>query len=91
MRHICDLRDGGALRDVRANVSGSQIRGRFVISVTTAPRGPGRFVLGSTSHRKLRLRFDGDLADAQELGPRLLVQVAPDLSHCGCAPGGPPG
>ena len=89
--HICDPRDGGALREVRTDVSGSQIRGRLVISVTTAPRGPGRFVLGATSNRKLRLRFDGDLADAQGFGPNLLVQVAPDVSQCGCASGGPPG
>ena len=32
-------------------MSGSQIRGRFVISVTTVPRGPGRFVFGATSSR----------------------------------------
>ena len=89
--HICDPRDGGALREVRTDVSGSQIRGRLVISVTTAPRGPGRFVLGATSNRKLRLRFDGDLADAQGFGPNLLVQVAPDVSQCGCASGEPPG
>ena len=91
MGHICDLHDGGALREVRTDVSGSQIRGRLVISVTTAPRGPGRFVLGATSNRKLRLRFDGDLADAQGFGPNLLVQVAPDVSQCGCASGEPPG
>ena len=42
---------GALLRTVRANVSGSQIRGRFVLSVTTAPRRPGRAVFGATSDR----------------------------------------
>ena len=51
--HICDLhpRRRRGPRTVRANVSGSQIRGRFVISVTTAPRRPGRAVFGATSDR----------------------------------------
>ena len=57
--HICDLRDGGALLEVRTNMSGSQIRNRFVISVTTVPRGPGRYVFGATSSR-------GDIPDCAE-------------------------
>ena len=38
---------------------GSHIRGRFVISVTTVPRGPGRYVFGATSSR-------GDIPDCAE-------------------------
>ena len=50
--HICDLRPRRRRSPtVRTNVSGSQIRGRFVISVTTAPRRPGRAVFGATSDR----------------------------------------